>query len=283
MNWENFIEPFFRVLHPAPAPGVSYENAFGRRALFDKVIPPWMRPIVFPPSVLTRGLDQRILLLQYAPDQTLDEARLHVARFVRQVEGEPAAARDLLRSLLVDSATNLQARAELAGVEFDLRHFEQGVDEMTALMRIVDPPQRETITAQAILLLFREAQWRQLARLLRQLAELPDASPTLLSHAAWFLSTMPEDRDSVLALACCDRLEALGHDPVFVKLLRAAADAAAGDFKQAVRLTAQLEGDEAVAPERRKQAAAMRACFTTGRPWIEPVPATPAAAVRQTE
>ncbi len=272
MNWENFIEPFFRVLHPAPAPGVSFENAFGRRALFDKVIPPWMRPVVFPPNALTRGLDQRVLLLQYAPDQSLDEARLHVARFVRQVEGEPAAARNVLRELLAEAPTNLQARAELAGVEFELRDFDQGVEAVTALIRDVDQQQRENLTAQTIVLLFREAQWRHLALFLRQLAEHPDASPALLRQAAWFLATLPDSRDAALALACCDRLEAFGQDDGFVPLARAAGHAAAGDFRQAVRLTVQLEGDADVAPERRKQAATMRASFAAGRPWIEPVP-----------
>lgn len=100
LTWENFIDPFFRILHPTPVAGRSYGNSFGKRALFDRVIPSWSRPLIFPPNSITQGLNQQVLLLRVAPEQDLPTAQFHLARFAAQVENNPAAARQLLQQIL---------------------------------------------------------------------------------------------------------------------------------------------------------------------------------------
>jgi hypothetical protein len=100
LTWENFIEPFFHILHPRPGPTRSFGNSFGKRALFDRVIPQWSRPLIFPPNDLTRGLNQQVLLLRVAPEQSPLDARVNLSRFVRLVEGNPEAANSLLQEVL---------------------------------------------------------------------------------------------------------------------------------------------------------------------------------------
>lgn len=113
ITWENFIEPFFRILHPDSSPSRSFGNSFGKRALFDRVIPPWTRPLLFPHNPLTTSLKQQVLLLRIAPGQTPLETRLHLARFLRLVENNPAAAKELLQEILRQYPDNPDARLEL--------------------------------------------------------------------------------------------------------------------------------------------------------------------------
>jgi Tfp pilus assembly protein PilF len=51
-------------------------------------IPYWARPLIYPPNNLTQGLQQNVLMLQFAPDQSMAEAKFHLARFVRLVVGD---------------------------------------------------------------------------------------------------------------------------------------------------------------------------------------------------
>lgn len=114
LTWENFIEPFFHILHPRPGPTRSYGNSFGKRALFDRTIPAWSRPLIFPHNNITRGLNQQVLLLRVAPEQTPLDARVHLSRFVRIVEGNPQLANQLLDEVLQADPNHAGALAEKA-------------------------------------------------------------------------------------------------------------------------------------------------------------------------
>jgi hypothetical protein len=92
MSWENFIGPYFQIIHSKPQPGLSLENSFGQKALFKKELPQWARPIPYPRNFLTNALKQDVLLLEIVPDQSKDEAEFHLARYLRISDNNPVAA-----------------------------------------------------------------------------------------------------------------------------------------------------------------------------------------------
>jgi hypothetical protein len=147
MTWENFIGPYFGLLYPKPADGISCETAFAKRALFDKVIPPWTRPLVFQKNELTAGLGQDVLLLRVAPGQPDAEVRTSVARFARLVEGNAVASMIALREILDSHPRHAPARVELALLKADQRFFDEAAS--LALEALPDLPVAERARAAA--------------------------------------------------------------------------------------------------------------------------------------
>ena len=147
MSWENFIEPYFRILYPDPVPGKSYQNSFAKRALFDKVIPPWSRPLAFPPNELTRGLQQTVLMLQVAPNQSIPEAKYHLARYVRLVEGNPISAEITLKEILDTSPDSSLVRFELFDLYMSQRRFREAADQALNAIKTSPSNVRASISA----------------------------------------------------------------------------------------------------------------------------------------
>lgn len=143
MSWENFIEPFFRILYPQVPKGVSFSDSFGKRALFDKVIPPWARPLAFPPSDLSKGLQQTVLMLQVTPGQSIDEAKTHLARYVRMVEGNPITAEITLKQILDARPGFVPARTELICLKLDQKAYDDVVAMSVALLASLPEKDRE--------------------------------------------------------------------------------------------------------------------------------------------
>ena len=148
MTWENFIGPFFNILYPKPGPGLSYENSFGKRALFDKVIPPWARPLPFAPTALSKGLQQTVLLLRIAPDQSLNEAKFHLARFARLVEGNPITAEISLKEILDASPGSSVVRMELIDLFFSQGRHREAADQTIVALKDLPPEVRKSLTNQ---------------------------------------------------------------------------------------------------------------------------------------
>lgn len=148
MSWENFIEPYFRILYPTPVLGKNYQNSFGKRALFDKVIPPWARPLPFAPNDLTRGLQQTILMLQVAPNQSLAEAKFHLARYVRLVEGNPVAAEISLKEILDKNPASNLVRFELFDLYMSQRRYREATDQAILAIRSSPPDIQTSISAE---------------------------------------------------------------------------------------------------------------------------------------
>ena len=149
MSWENFIEPYFRIIHPSPTPGISFQNSFGKRALFDKVIPPWARPLPFPPNPLTSGLQQNILMLQVAPNQSVEEAKLHLARYVRLVEGNPIAAEVALKQALDAEPGSIPVRVELAELFLSQRRYQEALEQYLSALKVLKADQRKSFAESA--------------------------------------------------------------------------------------------------------------------------------------
>jgi hypothetical protein len=271
MNWENFIEPYFNILHPAPAAGVSVQNSFGKAALADKRIPAWVRPLVFPANSLSQNLQQTVLLLQFAPDQSLNEARFHLGRFIHFVERRSEQAETLFKDILAAEPTSSLVMVELMNLYLEQRRYEEAVGQLLNALPDANAETRAALAGQMASELGKVGQWTLLAKVLRRTAEFPDTSPQTLHNVAWVIATLPtpEARDPRFALACCDRLDRLPNDPAMLALTRAASQAALGDFPGAVQLAREVaSGRIASNEERRRQATEMAAFFQAEKLWI---------------
>jgi tetratricopeptide (TPR) repeat protein len=270
MAWENFIEPYFDILHPKPAEGVSYQNSFGKHALFDRVIPPWTRPLVFLPNPITRSLKERVTLLRVAPDQSENELHYHLARFVRHVEGKPEPAMALLEKVLKTSPESSLARAEYAEILAGLGKFDKAVDELILALKDADPATRERFVGTFVKGLMGAKQYKPLAVLLRDTAARKDAPPAVVLQAAWLLATLPDEgsRDGPFALELLDTLDASASAHADVLLARAAAHAASGNFTAALAVLDESPLERVASPDQKKIAAMLRASYQQGKVFV---------------
>jgi hypothetical protein len=142
MTWENFIEPYFKLIYPNPTSGKSVENSFGYKALFKKELPSWARPIPYPKNFLSNALQQDVLLLEIVPDQSPDEAEFHLARYQRLSEGNPVAAEIMLKGLVERVPQSNVVRFELAELYLGQRRFDEAKDQMIASLKEAPPQVR---------------------------------------------------------------------------------------------------------------------------------------------
>ena len=166
MSWENFIGPYFQIIHPDPRPGLSLGNSFGQKALFNKEIPQWARPIPYPPNFITKALKQDVLLLEIVPNQSKDEAEFHVARYLRICDNNPVAAEIMLKGLLERVPQANPVRFELAELFLGQKRFDEAKEQMIASLKGA-PPQVRRENAQ------------KFAQALRQLGANPQADAVL--------------------------------------------------------------------------------------------------------
>jgi hypothetical protein len=143
MTWENFIGPYFQIINPNPVPGLSLENSFGRKALFNKSIPKWARPVPYPKNFLTNALGQDILLLEVAPNQSQDEAEFHLARYARIQQQNPITAEIMLKGILDRSPGAAPVRFELAQLYLDQKRFDDAKDQVITATKDAPPEIRK--------------------------------------------------------------------------------------------------------------------------------------------
>lgn len=272
MTWENFIEPYFRILHPKPEEGISFENSFGKRALFDLVIPAWTRPLVFPHNQLTQGLKQRVILLRVALGQSDSELAFHLARFMNHVAGKPEAALPMLEKVLKESPDNSLAREEYAQSLAKLGQYDKAVDELILALKDADAARREGFVGGFIPGLKNAKQPKALAKLLRAMGGRKDASPALLLQSAWMLATSSDagSLDGTFALELLDRLDASFSANGQVLLARAAAHAAKGNFEAAIAVIDESPLQKVASPDEKKLAALLRESFLQGKAFVSP-------------
>lgn len=263
MPWENFIEPYFNILHPKPTEGQSFLNSFGKRALFDRSIPYWARPLVYPPNNLTQGLQQNVLLLQFAPDQSMAEAKFHLGRFVRFVAGDPKQAEDFFKDILKEAPESSLVQLELCDLYLSQKKFSAAIDQLLMALRSADPVTRENLCNQVANALVAAGERKLQAELVREVAAYDNATAGSLLSAAWTLSTLPDPamRDAKFALTACNRAEKLGHDAATLLLVRSVVQAAAGDFTKATATISDPILSESANPQVRSKIAELREAF----------------------
>jgi tetratricopeptide (TPR) repeat protein len=263
MPWENFIEPYFNILNPEPKDGQSFLNSFGKRALFDRSIPYWARPLIYPPNNLTQGLQQNVLMLQVAPNQSLAEAKFHLARFVRLVAGDANQAEGIFKDVLKDNPNVSLVRLELCDLYLSSKKYKEAIDQLLIAFRDADPATRENITNQVANVLVGAGERKLQAELVREVAGYANATGGSLLTAAWTLSTLPDSamRDPKFALAACARAEKIPHDAATLLLVRSVAQAASGDFTKAAATIGDPALSEINNPQLRSKIAELREAF----------------------
>jgi tetratricopeptide (TPR) repeat protein len=235
MPWENFIEPYFNMLYPEPKEGQSFQNSFGKRALFDRTIPRWTRSLIYPPNDLTQGLQQNVLLLQMAPNQSADEAEFHLGRYVQQVARDPNQAEAIFKGILNRNPNGGLIRLELCNLYLSVKKYDDALTQALLALRGADPATRATISNQVANAFIAAGERKLQGELMREVAGYANATVDSLLSAAWTLSTLPDPamRDPQFALAACSRVEKLEHDPATLLMVRSVAQAASGDFTKA--------------------------------------------------
>jgi hypothetical protein len=176
MTWENFIGPYFQIIHPKPIPGKSLENSWGQRALFNKEFPQWARPIPYPKNFLTNALKQDVVLLEIVPNQTRDEFDFHLARFQRLNEGNPVAAEILLKGILDRTPGANQVHIELGELFADQRRFDESRDQFVRAMQGTPAEVRLQIAQRGAQILAQRGAQAQ-AEALLQAAQAPAENP----------------------------------------------------------------------------------------------------------
>jgi len=288
MTWENFIEPYFHILYPKDASGKpawnhkesveisrdvakSPENSFGIRALFQNTIPIFTRPLIFPKNQITEGLKQTVLLLEFVPEQTRDEALLHLARFARIVEGNPVRAEFDLKDLVNKPDVKFEANAELGFLYLSQRRYDEAAKVFTIALESPNPAFRARVAALAVQGFLTCGRFAEARDVVLNAALRVDATLDTLMNAAWLLATNPsiELRDAVSANALIDIVEnAQGAETANILLLRAAAAGAAGEYEKAV-VFAQKAFEAAPGNVEISEAAhQMATAFRERKPWI---------------
>jgi hypothetical protein len=153
MTWENFIGPYFQIIHPKPVSGKSLENSWGQRALFNKEFPQWVRPIPYPKNFLTNALKQDVVLLEIVPNQSRDEFDFHLARFQRINEGNPIAAEILLKGVLDRNPGVNLVHMELAELFIDQNRPEEANNQILLALKVTPPEGRRSLAERGAQLL----------------------------------------------------------------------------------------------------------------------------------
>jgi hypothetical protein len=221
--------------------------------------------------LLSQKLQQTVLLLQVVPDQSMNEARFHLARFVRYVEGKPEQVEKLFKDILESEPASSLVMVELVNLYLTQRRYEEAVDQLLNALPYANAETRAGMAGQVASELGKVGQWPLLAKVLRRTAEFPDTSPQTIHNVAWMIATLPtsEARDPRFALACCDRIDRLPNDPAMLALTRAACQGALGDFPAAVQLAREVASGRISANEElRRQATEMEASFQAEKVWI---------------
>ncbi len=147
MTWENFIEPYFKILYPGTVLGKTLDKSFAKKALFDGWIPAFTRPLLFQKNSLSDLLGQRVLLLAFAPEMSQAESALHLARYKSIVEGKDLDAEFDLNRILENSPDYAPARIELARLMVSQRRYREMAEQLA--IALPDAPGTDAIKTAA--------------------------------------------------------------------------------------------------------------------------------------
>jgi len=273
ISWENFIEPYFRILQGIKPDASSLEKAFGHKALFQNVIPGWSRAIPYPPNPVTKQLGLKILLLAIAPNQTPIEAKFHLAEFLL-AQGEPASAEAQLKDLLTASPGSDKPRSLLARIQINSGKTDAGIKEIQRVFQTAPEDARAALALDLAGLLMQQKKRADALRLIDSANVSVPASPQLAGLQAWILATSadPGLRNPEKALVLLSGIEAAGAQAsIPFDDTKAAALAAAGRFDEAAAIVAALSANQKAAG--RKDAAALTEKrlerYRAKQPWLE--------------
>jgi len=278
IDWENFIEPYVRILMPEGG-DAAIMNSFGFKALFRRVLPVWCRPIPYPRHPWLDALHLNVLLLEVVPTQSIPEALFHIGRYHR-AEGRPEEAEQVFRQILAEQPQSNVVRMELAALLTDTGRAPEAVREWTEALRVVQAgPARETLLFQAAHRLLMLNAAPEAVALLQAFPPAIEAGrpegAQRLNLLAWILAVHADERvrNPERALELLAEIERAGAtDQVPWGDTQAAALAALGRFDEAMatleRHMAGLNPAEHP-PEAMELLQRRLALYREHRPWIE--------------
>ncbi len=274
MPWENFMEPYFRLLAPDPSLGESFSKSFGNQVFFGRRLPTWLRPVPYPENDLSRSIGQKVMIVAFEPNQTRDEAQFHLARYQRFSERDPVAAEISFREILDRSPNSDLVRIELADLYLEQKRTADAAAQYIAAFRTIAGPDREQIAIAAVRRLASLGDFQKAAEVLANAADPADTTPTLLAASTWAFATAPSEnlRDPKRASGYLARYAAASPtDPKTLASLSAVTAAANGDFAAATKAAEELEQLARAQNETGTAdlAGRMRAAFADKRPWID--------------
>lgn len=272
MPWENFMEPYFRLLAPDPSLGQSFSKSFGNNVFFGHKLPVWLRPIPYPPNDLSQAIGQQVLIAKVVPDQTPDEAKYYLGRYQRISERDPVAAEITFRDIIDRAPESGVVRLELADLYVEQKRYPEAAAQYKATLEHAPAGAREKIALDAGRRLASAGALPQAVDVVSAAAAMPDATAQTVLSAAWALATAPDAgvRNGPKALELSKNAP-VGSNPTLLGAIHAAALAAEGKFDEAIAAADSLAKTAEAASDAnaRDLAARMKNAFTAKQPWID--------------
>lgn len=123
-SWDPFAAPYSRLARGLRSGQPPPEDAFMLRLVLTASIPQWLRPIHYSMPVYPSVGKQSVQIFEVVPEQTREEALVHIAQFLF-FEGDTEDAEAMLRLALESKPDDLSALANLGFVQQKLGQEEQ--------------------------------------------------------------------------------------------------------------------------------------------------------------
>jgi tetratricopeptide (TPR) repeat protein len=267
---ENFVEPYYRLLHPDAAVE-DVKKCFGYRLLVDRVIPPWLQMIPYAVPEDLKPLNVNALLFKVAFNQTPADALYHIA-LSKIAMGVPNEAERDFDQLIKGSPGSYQPYLRKGELLFARREWSAAAETLIAGIARMPEAERSATFADAASKFYREGQKREAVRLYR--AALADRFvPEIAAYLAFVLATSPDDslRNGTDAQALAE--EALKTQPASPTVLNSLAAALAenGKFTDATAIAERALANARAQnnPDAARVTQARIAAYKAGKPWRE--------------
>ena len=264
---ENFIEPYYRLLHPH-ATTEDVRACFGYQLLRDKPIPSWLQPIPYTlPSDLA-ALDVNVLLFKVDFDQTPTESLYH-AGLAKLASGALADAERDFDALIKQSPADHQPYFRKGELLFSRQEWAAAADFMIAGIARAPASEQVPLTASAAGGFYHAKQHRQVVQIYEALlAARFDAE--IAAFLAFVLATSAEDavRDGSRALALAQSALHLQSSSTVLNAL-AASLAETGSYREAAAAAARAlaSAQAAGSIETIRVTQKFIESYQAGRPW----------------
>lgn len=265
---ENFVEQYFRLLRNSTDPA-AFQKSFGYQLLFARVIPTWLQMIPYKVPDDLAPLNVSALLFKVAFDQTPADALYHIA-LTKVALGNTAGAEEDFDTLIKSSPDSFQPHVRKAELQLARGENLPAADSVAAAIRVAPAAIGLELASSFGGTFFRHKQ-HAVATLVYEAALAKGFNPQIAAYHAFILaiSSDPAVRDPARALVWAEKVIAAGPPTVTSLNTLAAAQAATGNFTQAVATAEQAlalarAGNQAAAvqvTEARLQA------FRAGQPW----------------
>jgi len=236
VTWENFIEPYYSLLHPRGT-AEDFGTTLAQRLFFRKQLPLWVKPVPYPDSGMRKVLSYDVLILEVVPRQSAGEAALNLGIYLF-TEGHLDQAEKKLLELPLTDPCQASAGVYLGLIRCCRGDGAAGMKRVLAELDRMPVSQRGKMEWQASQDLIRTGRAAEAALLLERAAGREPENAIYVVNYAWLLATLEHDRifnpARALALATPFKTDGrVSQTPRFHCLL-SAAEMGLGDKKTAI-------------------------------------------------